>query len=230
MNKKNRKARARYKIWTYYITGGVISLVCLSILLHPSYSHLHVHGPMNTGHEELECSDCHKSERGNLRQQLQANVQYLLGNRTKPVAVGYRAINNRDCSFCHDRPNDRHPVYRFFAPRFRKAREQIQPQYCVSCHSEHTGERVTSDISYCKTCHAKLVIENDPISISHQQLIRDKNWASCLGCHDYHGNHKMELNRDVDRLITRKELQKYFAGESDSPYGTKKFHKARTEL
>ena len=40
----------------------------------------------------------------------------------------------------------------------------------------------------------------------------------------------MELNRDVDRLITRKELQKYFAGESDSPYGTKKFHKARTEL
>nr|VFK15457.1 MAG: Cytochrome c3 [Candidatus Kentron sp. LFY] len=228
MNKKsNRKARARYKIWAYYIAGGAISLAFVLVLLHPDYSYLHVNGPMNTGHDELACDDCHKSERGDLRQQLQANVQYLLGNRSKPVAVGYRAVNNYDCLYCHARPNDRHPVSRFFAPRFRDARERIQPQYCVTCHLEHTGRRVTGSVSYCEVCHEKIDIENDPISIPHRRLARDNDWESCLACHDYHGNHKMEVTRDFDTRITRQTLQEYFAGESDSPYAAQKFHKAR---
>nr|VFK49290.1 MAG: Cytochrome c3 [Candidatus Kentron sp. TC] len=222
-----RRARARYKILAYYIVSGVVSLACVLVLLHPDYAYLHVNGPINTGHDELACDDCHKPERGNLRQQLQANVQYLLGNRAKSLAVGYRAVNNYDCLHCHHRPNDRHPVSRFFAPRFREARERIEAQYCVSCHLEHTGGRVTGSMSYCNACHEKIVLDNDPITISHRQLARDENWESCLACHDYHGNHKMEVKRDFDTRITRQKLQEYFAGEGDSPYSTQKFHKAR---
>nr|VFK79151.1 MAG: Cytochrome c3 [Candidatus Kentron sp. SD] len=228
--KSNRKARTRYRIWAYYMVGGVLSLFCIVVLLHPDYAYLHVSGPMNIGHEELACEDCHKSERGNLRQQLQANVRYLLGRGTNPVAVGYRAVNNYDCLYCHERPNDRHPVSRFFAPRFREARERIRPQYCVGCHSEHNGKRVTSGMSYCDVCHEKIEVENDPVSISHRQLARDGNWASCLACHDYHGNHKMEVTRDFDTRITEQELRRYFAGEIDSPYATQKFHKAKARV
>ena len=36
------------------------------------------------------------------------------------------------------------PYFDFFEPRFAEAREKIQPQFCLSCHLEHSGKRVTT--------------------------------------------------------------------------------------
>jgi len=71
-----------------YLAGIVISLVGLAVLLYPENNLLSAPGSMNTGHETLSCNACHLDAKGGLRQRLQANVQYLLGNRNRPVVLG----------------------------------------------------------------------------------------------------------------------------------------------
>jgi hypothetical protein len=187
-------------------------------------------GPMNIGHTALTCQSCHKPATGTARQQIQANAKYLLGLRGTPVNFRYQKVTNSICLACHQRPNDRHPVFRFFEPRFAEARKKIQPHFCITCHREHSGRRVTiSQTTFCLYCHKETKVKNDPISISHEKLILAENWESCLRCHDFHGNHVMETKIVLEEAPMSEQIRKYFEG-SFSPYSSLKYYKARQEI
>ena len=209
-----------------YLSGVLVSVIVVLSLLHPSNTELHAHGPMNVGHEKLKCSECHKAAAGTLRQQLQANVNYLLGLREKNVAVGFKKVSNKECLDCHDRETDNHPVYRFVEPKFSKVRAILQPQLCTSCHNEHSAKRVTIDNLFCQHCHSKLSIKEDVLSTTHETLVKQKRWKTCLGCHDYHGNHLMKISEDIKNVFSDKTVKDYFDGAS-SPYSREKKYKAR---
>lgn len=209
-----------------YLIGVAFSLVVLLFLFLPS-SQIHLkNGPMLPGHEKLKCFSCHKDELGSFRQQLQANIQYLLNNRRDAVSVGLRPVENNECIKCHERPNERHPVYRFREPKYRKAREEIKADTCIACHLEHKSKRITVPMSFCVHCHDELKLKNDPVDVSHKRLIRDKNWDSCLTCHDYHGNHDMKVEVKIEKAIPVSELKKYF-NRGANPYPGKIITKAK---
>ncbi|WP_455212432.1 hypothetical protein [Kaarinaea lacus] len=204
----------------------------------PSNTRLHAPGIMNVGHEKLECEDCHLRTEGSLRQKLQANVRFWIGMRESFVSLGHQPVANEHCLECHERPNERHPVFRFFEPRFKKARAEVGAQFCISCHREHNGVRVSTDLHFCAVCHQRLALKNDPLmnspipraseftQASHQQLVKTKQWQTCLGCHDFHGNHRMKTATSMDQLIDPKNIRAYFQG-GKSPYSQNKYHKAK---
>lgn len=183
---------------------------------------------MNTGHESLACDSCHRPADGTIRQQLQANVKYWLGMRKTEADFGNKDVGNADCLQCHERPFDRHPVFRFNEPRFREARQAIAPQNCVSCHREHSDVRVTARSGYCVECHSDLELKNDPIDVSHVDLARQQRWQTCLGCHDFHGNHVMDTPKRLSDAHSLAELDRYFAG-GKSPYPNELRARARKE-
>jgi len=209
-----------------FLVGITLSVVALTILLVPQNSWMISAGTMNSGHEKLVCEKCHRAAQGTIRQQLQANVQYLLANRDKSVYIKRLPVSNDDCLVCHRRPKDNHPVFRFFEPRFKEARQKIQPQYCNSCHKEHSGKRVTMDPTSCVVCHEKLTLKKDSVDVSHKTIIKHKRWDTCMGCHDFHGNHKMKLKTKILQMLPQKRIVAYFDGKS-SPYSTEKRFKAK---
>lgn len=81
---------------------------------------------------------------------------------------------------------------------------------------------------YCRNCHEKTKLRNDPLDISHANLIVQKQWETCLGCHDFHGNHIMKTARSIDDAIPPKKILAYFRG-GDSPYGNKVRYPAKKE-
>jgi len=185
---------------------------------------------MNRGHETVACDGCHRPAPGTLRQQLQANVRYWLGVRATPADFGRSAVGDAVCLDCHDRPNDRHPVYRFLEPRFVKARQAIAPHHCLSCHAEHRGQRVTQpDIGYCVQCHRETRLRKDPLDMPHDRLIALKQWDSCLGCHDFHGNHIYRVPVEAERTVPADRIRGYFTG-GPSPYGNTLHYQARKEV
>lgn len=209
-----------------YGVGTLLAVAIVGLLSLPGEQKLLAKGLMNTGHENLQCRSCHQSAVGTFRQQLQANVKYWLGQRSEEADFGYTPVTNETCLDCHTRPNDRHPVSRFLEPRFSQARQNIQPQLCNSCHSEHNHRRVTSTLTYCVECHQNLQAKNDPLSPSHAQLIAEKRWSSCLTCHDFHGNHIYEVPKDGNKAIPLEKIESYFAGSS-SPYSDKKYYQPK---
>lgn len=211
------------------LIGSIIGLAALIVLLLPGQEALHVRGPMNTGHDEVRCEHCHRPAPGTLRQQLQTKVRYLIGLRSAPADFGLQRVGNDRCLDCHDRPDDRHPVFRFTEPRFAEARAKLHPELCVSCHLEHRGVRVTLDrFTYCENCHKETRLKKDPVDISHEELITLKRWESCLGCHDFHGNHVMKTRRVVKEAVPAERILAYFKGGS-SPYSETKHRRARKE-
>lgn len=212
-----------------YKLGIMTGLLGLAVLLLPAYDKFHIRGPMNSGHDTLKCVSCHQDAPGSLRQQIQANLRYVLGEREHLVDFSHQAVSNENCLSCHERPNDRHPVYRFLEPRFLKARENLSPQFCVSCHTEHKGQRVTiAEIGYCVNCHKKTKLRKDPLDVPHDQLITLNRWESCLGCHDFHGNHIMKTKKTVEQIIPAENIRAYFQG-GVSPYGDDRHYKAKKE-
>ncbi len=209
--------------------GGAIGLIVLLLFIMPGKERLHVRGPMNKGHEDLECRDCHKPVDGTFRQQIQANVRYILGRRKAPVPLGHHDVNNQACLDCHDRPNDRHPVFRFLEPRFAEARKQIQPQFCVSCHLEHQGKLATIEPTFCVNCHQDMEVKRDPVTTPHEELAQQGRWETCLGCHDFHGNHQYELRTALEDVIPPQRIESYFDGSEDSPYPGRKTYLAKKE-
>ncbi len=198
-------------IVTGFVLGG-------AVVAWSSSRGMHRPGPMNTGHAELACEACHRSAPGTVRQQLQNAVRHALGMAGGPVDVGFAPVSNDDCLACHDRPDDRHPAFRFLEPRFADARAAIHPERCVSCHREHGGVRVSlADTTFCRHCHADTTVENDPLDISHQTLVATQQWSSCLGCHDFHGNHGVRAPHRVDEAFAIHQIEQYFAG-GPSPY------------
>lgn len=211
-----------------YLLGLTGGLLATGLLLLPAFESLHARGPWNTGHEELRCNVCHRPAPGTLRQQLQAGARHLVGLRATPADFGLQDVDNRECLACHDRPNDGHPVFRFVEPRFAGARAAIAPHLCVSCHREHTGVRVTAEISYCRHCHEDTRLKNDPIDIPHATLIAADRWTTCLGCHDFHGNHVMETATKLARAHPPTRIAQYFKGGA-SPYPKERYYEAKRE-
>jgi len=186
-------------------------------------------GPMNTGHEELSCVTCHADAQGNLLQQVQTNISYAAGVRKASVDFGTKDVTLDNCLQCHDRPNDRHPTYRFKEPRFKGAMQQIDATTCITCHSEHHGERVTlPDANFCVNCHQDLEVENDPVDTSHKELIEKGEWSTCMQCHDFHGNHKYEVPEHMKDTIPIKVIKDYFKGGKD-PFGDDKKYRGLSE-
>lgn len=206
--------------------GAALSLAFLALLLSPAFERLDASGPANAGHQGLRCASCHDRAPGTTRQQLQANLRHALGLRRTAVDFGHRAVGNQVCLDCHGRPADNHPVYRFNEPRFAAARRAIEPQLCVSCHREHRGVRVTAGITFCRHCHRDLEVRDDPLDVSHRQLTADGDWPSCLGCHDFHGNHRMELRKVRAEALSEERIEAYFAG-APSPYSDQKLFAAK---
>lgn len=177
-------------------------------------------GPMNTGHMSVACASCHKAAPGTVRQQLQTIAAHWLDRQPRHVEIdlGYRAVTNDACQSCHNRPNDRHPVFRFLEPRFADARAAIHPEQCASCHREHAGTRVTvADGTYCRQCHADLAIDRDPLDVPHRMLVQTQSWQTCLGCHDYHGNHGLKPPTRLRDAIAPAAIRTYLRGGM-SPY------------
>ncbi|MBV1882152.1 MAG: hypothetical protein KUG82_10985 [Pseudomonadales bacterium] len=204
-----------------YIIGFTL-LAALLFIINLSVTHQwRMPGPLNTGHEKLDCKECHEETQVGFRQQIQANLHYFLARRKTGSTFNFITPNNQDCMSCHARDNDNHPVYRFNEPRFKEARKTLSPQYCVSCHSEHSGVRVTSKQDNCRSCHEDLKIKSDPIDIPHADLITLENWDSCLRCHDFHGNHIMEVATQINQMKSPKAIENYFTGGAD-PYSQEK--------
>lgn len=215
--RKGSVARRRQRIG--YLSGFVLAAVVLLIVLFPGNDRLSAAGPANTGHEALACSDCHDSAVGSPFQQLNANIRFYLNMRSAPVDFVHEPVDNMVCMDCHDKPNDRHPTYRFEEPRFKDAREAIEPQYCVSCHLEHNGMRVTQpETTFCVHCHQDLEMREDPLDVSHAELALTEQWDTCLACHDFHGNHAYEVPTQMADMYEVLEIMEYFEG-GESPYG-----------
>lgn len=206
-------------------TGLFLGAIAIAGLSAPGCEHLHARGPMNAGHADVACASCHREAPGTLRQQLQSATRAWLHDA--PVDVGFQRVTTRECIACHDRPDDRHPVARFIEPRFAEARAAIAPHVCESCHREHGGTRVTAaEMTYCRHCHSELAVDSDPLDVPHAQLVKDARWETCLGCHDYHGNHKSNPPRSVDDAIPVEKIRGYLDG-GPSPYGAP-VHRAAT--
>lgn len=213
----------RKRQWIGFYSGSYLAIVLTIVGLSGFFMPFSQKGPMNAGHENIACNDCHRKAPGSIRQQLQAKVSYLFQSRQIDAVFGHLPVSNTDCLFCHDHPSDPHPVYRFIEPRFAEQRKKIQAQYCSTCHKEHTEQRIIDDTQFCKHCHEKLSIKNDPIDISHARLIEDKKWPACLGCHDYHGNHVYKIPRQIADMIPELEVIRYFR-DLPSPYSKEKKH------
>lgn len=184
---------------------------------------------MMPGHSDLKCEDCHRASTGTTRQQMQALVHYWLGFRDHAQTLGHRPVSTKECLDCHERKKDTHPVFRFYEPRFEKARQNLQPHICVNCHREHRGARVSVKPDMCSTCHEKVSLKKEKIDVPHRKLAQEKRWGSCLGCHDFHGNHRMKLPTKMSERIAVKEIESYFY-QGSSPYGTNKIYSAKKEL
>jgi hypothetical protein len=228
MDKKTTHLRKHQNI--AYGLGIVLGLLGIGLLFLPAYDKLHASGVMNTGHDSVHCDSCHRDALGTARQQIQANLHHFLGQRENPADFGHQTVSNQNCLVCHERPNDRHPVYRFLEPRFSKAREALHPERCIACHTEHKGQRVTlSEMGYCVNCHKKTTLRKDPLDVPHDQLIALKRWESCLGCHDFHGNHRMKTAKTVQQMIAPEKIRDYFQGGA-SPYGEALHYTAKKEV
>lgn len=224
MNFKISRKRKRQVLGM--LAGAFLGVVSWSVLSIPGNEYMVKLGPMNTGHEELECQDCHTKAKGNIMQQLQANAMHLAGMRSSEADFGLENVDNKKCLECHDRPNDRHPVHRFTEPRFADARKEIKITECETCHTEHSGVRMTlATTEYCVNCHSDLKMKDDPLDVPHDVLIKKGDWKTCLQCHDFHGNHIMEAPSLMKDTIPFKIIRAYISGGKD-PYGDQKKYKA----
>lgn len=223
--RQSRRPIPRGRIYSIAVIAPVFAL---AFLLRPDAENLRAAGPANTGHEVLDCAQCHTTAEGTPRQQIQANVRFLLGMRTQGADFIHKPVTNVDCLACHQNPDDRHPVYRFNEPRFAKARAEFAPQNCVSCHTEHTGKRVTLEPTVCASCHAGLEIKEDPIAPSHAVLEAREAWSTCLSCHDFHGNHVQTTPVRLEDGASREAVLRYLAG-GPAIYGDSVRFRAKTD-
>ena len=223
-----KKMRGNTLRWFSIGTGAFIVVIAIGILTFADQKQYLACGPMNTGHEHLNCNDCHRPVDANWTKQIASSASYLLGLQEETTGFGSIKVENQVCLNCHERPNDRHPVGRFLEPRFDHARESLAPQNCSSCHTEHQGIRVTvSSAGFCSTCHQDMQMKDDPLSLSHASLAKLNRWDSCLTCHDYHGNHKGKAPTLFEDAATIDQIKEYLNGGA-SPYSKEKYFQPNT--
>ena len=205
----------RYKAYVAGIALAAAPMLLLTQPLEPSRPH----GHPNIGHERLQCVACHVASPGSMRQVFQAKVKHALGWRQTGAVLGMQPVTSATCVQCHANADDRHPTHRFLEPRFAEARAAIAPQVCVSCHREHSATRFTAaNAGYCVNCHKDLQVKDDRTSPTHDFLVRTNQWATCLQCHDYHGNHKWTAPLRLQDGNTLEALNRYLK-DGPSPYG-----------
>ena len=209
-----------------YALGIVLALAAIVATLAPAGERFHAKGPPNTGHEALGCRDCHTPARGTVRQQLQAKIHHQLGWRRTAASFGHDPVTNSQCLSCHAREQDAHPVHRFLEPRFAEARRAFGVAACVPCHREHEGVRVTMAPTICAACHADMDLKRDTLDVSHRQLSATGQWTTCLGCHDFHGNHRRTAQTRIADAYSAAAIAAYLAG-GPSPYGSDVKFKAK---
>jgi hypothetical protein len=210
-----------------YAAGMLLSVLPLLLLL-PALQEVRPHGHPNVGHEQLQCVACHVDSPASTRQVFQAKVKHALGLRRTGAELGMRTVGNATCVQCHANPGDRHAPHRFLEPRFEQARAQTGAEQCVSCHREHSQARVTAPTAtWCVACHADLKVRDDRTSPTHDHLVQQKRFDTCLQCHDYHGNHRWNAPLRLQDGATLQRLQHYLK-DGPSPYGGT-IVKARTE-
>ena len=56
---------------------------------------------MNTGHEELNCRDCHIPIEGTVAQEFSSNVYYWLGLRESTIGFGSEDVASESCLEWH---------------------------------------------------------------------------------------------------------------------------------
>lgn len=198
--------------------GTILSAWGVILFVTPGMDWLRAKGPMNPGHEALQCGQCHQAAEGTTRQQLQAKVRYLLGVRETDADFGMKAVGNTACLGCHAREDDRHPVFRFCEPRFERARAAAHPEQCTSCHAEHRARRVTVAATVCQHCHEEMVLRQDPVEVPHEQMAAERRFDLCLRCHDFHGNHAWTAPALFKDAIAPEQVDAYLAGDGQ-PYG-----------
>lgn len=206
-----------------YVLGILLGVMLLFGLSWTPFHVLRMSGELHTGHKKLTCPACHERAEGSLRQQIQANFRYLLQQHPSLSAFNFATPDNSDCLACHEREDDRHPVYRFNEPRFSAVRKAIQPQVCISCHQQHQGVMFTGDTQNCRHCHEEMRLKDDLIIPSHEKLIDTEQWQSCLACHDFHGNHDRHVPTMTTEMLDQQDIEYYLQGIPNSdPYAEEK--------
>ncbi|MEM1237081.1 MAG: cytochrome c3 family protein [Pseudomonadota bacterium] len=223
---KSRALKPAELRWLALITLLPMAVLGAVVLTVPEAKVVISAGPIQHGHADVDCAGCHVSSAGSLRQQAQANVKYALGLRNHPVDFGYAKVTSDTCLDCHERPNERHPIYRFNEPRFLEARETVEATTCLGCHSEHAAERSFIEPTFCVACHEDLELKNDPVDVPHVTLIADARWDTCMGCHDFHGNHPVEPQVTLATAYAPEDIIDYLA-DGPSPFGDKKIYEAK---
>lgn len=204
------------------LVGIVLGLICYVLLPLKSTEDFLSLGPMNTGHEDLSCVACHTPAKGNVFQQVQANIAHTFGARKSGVDFGTKNVDTKKCLECHDRPNDRHPTHRFLEAKYQDAIAKIDATQCETCHREHNDTRVVlPEATFCVNCHYDLEVVNDPIDVPHSKLIAEKQWSTCLQCHDFHGNHIYKVATKMKDTLSLAKIDAYLKGGED-PFSKKK--------
>ena len=197
---------------------GVAASACIIVLLFSRLESLRMPGPLMHGHSELECESCHWPAPGTTRQQLQSIARSAVRLEASSVDLGARRVGTEACVSCHERMDDRHPVFRFAEPRFAKMREALGPLDCTTCHPDHSGRRISAQATVCRHCHGELKMKHDPLDVSHHELVVAKRWKTCLTCHDFHGNHDHQPPLTQAAALPQEIVDRYLHG-GDSPYG-----------
>ena len=213
------KAPVRSFRFKAYVAGALLAFAPLALLL-PAAQEARPHGHPNVGHEKLACVACHVESPASTRQAFQAKVKHAIGLRQTGAVLGMQPVTNATCIQCHANPDDQHAPNRFLEPRFDQARAETGAQQCTSCHREHAGTRLTiANPGYCASCHQDLKVKDDRTSPTHDSLIGNRQWSTCLQCHDYHGNHRFHAPLRLQDAATLEALNRYFQG-GPSPYGS----------
>ncbi len=201
-----------------YRWGLIVAVIGGVLLLLPGRESWHAAGPRNIGHTKTACLDCHVPAPGNFVGQAFNNLMHAVGVSDSASHFIYAPAGNEQCLACHTNPDDRHPVAKFMEPEFIKAREAMGVQSCVSCHQEHLGIRVSVTPRVCQHCHEDTALDDDPVDVPHTTLISEQRWETCLGCHDFHGNHERTVPKLMSEALTETQIQQYLDGGL-SPYG-----------
>jgi hypothetical protein len=212
---------------TVYGWGLIVALFGGVLLLLPGRESWHAKGPYNVGHRKVACEECHAPSPGNVVGQALGNLMHAVGFTDSASYFIYAPAGNKQCRACHEDPDNRHPVDDFLEPKFADARHAMSVQFCVSCHKQHLGVRVSVTPRVCQHCHEHTALDDDPIDIPHTTLISDQRWGTCLGCHDFHGNHDRDVPELMSERLTEEQIQEYLDG-GESPYGSRRLSVIQT--
>lgn len=210
-----------------YGWGLVMTIAAGTTILLPGRESWHAAGPPNVGHTRIACGECHTPAAGGIARQVFTNVMHAAGLSETGADFVYTPAGNAQCLACHENSDDRHPVAKFLEPEFATARQTTNVQLCTGCHQEHLGVRTNVSRLVCGHCHEETVVEDDPVDVPHATLFGEQRWGTCLGCHDFHGNHKRKAPALMSEALTERQIQLYLDG-GQSPYGPRRLTAIQT--